>query len=127
VINFTDDVRIFAGCITGRSDWPLKTANKIDGHYLEGTLAHCEVKLTHVDDDPVRPKLFCQSVHQVNHTAFKGYNRAQLSVLEAAILLSRVTAYLPKKSSLSWNIYISVLIRLRALKNEKHGTGLPRQ
>ncbi|TXL14141.1 tetrahydromethanopterin synthesis protein, partial [Methylococcaceae bacterium HT4] len=71
-------------------EWPLKKAKKIDGHFLEGTLAHCEVKLTHVDDDPVRPKLFCQSVHRVNHSAFKGFNRAQLSVLEAAILLSRI-------------------------------------
>ncbi|GAW86610.1 conserved hypothetical protein [Bathymodiolus platifrons methanotrophic gill symbiont] len=90
VINYTDDVRIFAGCVTGRYEWPLKKAKKIDGHFLEGTLAHCEVKLTHVDDDPVRPKLFCQSVHRVNHSAFKGFNRAQLSVLEAAILLSRI-------------------------------------
>ena len=23
VANFTDDVRIFAGCLTGRRDWPL--------------------------------------------------------------------------------------------------------
>lgn len=90
VINFTDDVRVFAGCVTGRNDWPLKKATQVDGHYLANTLAHCEVKLTHVDDDPVRPKLYCQSVHRVNHAAFNGFNRAQFSVLEAAILLSRI-------------------------------------
>ncbi len=97
VINYTDDVRIFAGCVTGRSDWPLKKAKKIDGHFLEGTLAHCEVKLTHVYDDPVRPKLFCQSVHRVNHSAFIGFNRAQFSVLEAAILYSRISRLSPAK------------------------------
>ena len=97
VINYTDDVRIFAGCVTGRSDWPLKKAKKIDGHFLADTLAHCEVKLSHVNDDPVRPKLFCQAVHQVNHAGFKGYNRAQFSVLEAAILLTRVNRLAPAK------------------------------
>jgi hypothetical protein len=24
VINYTDDVRVFAGCVTGRKQWPLK-------------------------------------------------------------------------------------------------------
>ena len=97
IINYTDDVRVFAGCLTGRYDWPLKKANKIDGYYLEDALAHCEVTLTHVDDDHVRPKLFCKAVQRVNHSAFKGYNRAQFSVLEAAILLSRVSRLSPAK------------------------------
>lgn len=97
VINYTDDVRVFAGCVTGRKQWPLKKAQKIEGHFLENALAHCEVKLTHVDDDPVRPKLFCRAVHQINHSAFKGFNRAQFSILEAAILLSRVNRLAPTK------------------------------
>ncbi|WP_428353737.1 DUF447 domain-containing protein [Methyloprofundus sp.] len=97
VINYTDDVRIFAGCVTGRNDWPLLKTKKIDGHFLQGSLAHCAVKLTHVDDDPVRPKLFCQALHRVNHAPFKGFNRAQFSVLEAAILLSRVNHLLATK------------------------------
>jgi len=97
VINYTDDVRVFAGCLTGRRDWSLKKTKKIDGYFLAVALAHCEVKLTHVDDDPVRPKLFCKSVHRANHTPFTGYNRAQFSVLEAAILLSRVGRLSPAK------------------------------
>ncbi len=97
VINYTDDVRVFAGCLTKRPHWPLKKAKKIAGHFLEGTLAHCEVTLTHVTDDPVRPKLFCKTIHQVNHAVFTGFNRAQFSVLEAAILLSRVSRLSPAK------------------------------
>ncbi len=27
VANLTDDVRVFAGCLTGRRDWPLTAAN----------------------------------------------------------------------------------------------------
>ena len=43
-----------------------------------------------MEDDPTRPKLFCKTVHTVNHAPFKGFNRAQYSVLEAAILISRL-------------------------------------
>lgn len=90
VINYCDDVRIFAGCLTGRRDWPLLPAELIQGNYLADTLAHTELKLQRVEDDELRPKLFCKPVHSVNHKPFQGFNRAQYSVLEAAILLSRL-------------------------------------
>jgi hypothetical protein len=53
-------------------------------------LAHTEVELVRIEDDPTRPKLFCKAVHTVNHAPFTGFNRAQYSVLEAAILISRL-------------------------------------
>lgn len=90
VINFCDDVRIFAGCLTGRRNWPLTAAEKIKGRVLVNTLAHTEVELIRIEDDPIRPKLFCTTVHSVNHAPFMGFNRAQYSVLEAAILVSRL-------------------------------------
>ncbi|MFA6162269.1 MAG: DUF447 domain-containing protein [Methylobacter sp.] len=90
VINYCDDVRVFAGCLTGRRDWPLKPAEKIDGQVLECALAHTEVELVRVEDDETRPKLFCKAVHTANHAPFRGFNRAQYSVLEAAILISRL-------------------------------------
>jgi hypothetical protein len=90
VINYCDDVRIFAGCLTWRRDWPLKPAEKINGQVLTAALAHAEVELARVEEDPVRPKLFCKVIHRVNHTPFQGFNRAQFSVLEAAILISRL-------------------------------------
>lgn len=90
VINYSDDVRIFAGCLTGRRDWPLLPAEQVRGNYLAGALAHAELVLQEVEDDPVRPKLFCKALHTVNHQPFQGFNRAQYSVLEAAILISRL-------------------------------------
>ncbi len=90
VINYSDDVRIFAGCLTGRRDWQVKNAEKIVGKVLENTLAHAEVKLVHIEEDSIRPQLFCNIIHQVNHAPFKGFNRAQYAVLESAILLSRI-------------------------------------
>jgi hypothetical protein len=90
VINYCDDVRLFAGCLTGRRDWPLKPAEKVTGQAIDGALAHDEVELIHVEEDETRPKLFCKRVHTVNHAPFQGFNRAQYSVLEAAILISRL-------------------------------------
>jgi hypothetical protein len=90
VINCCDDVRVFAGCLTGRRDWPLQATEQIQGFYLADALAHTELKLDRVEDDTLRPKLFCQAVQTVNHRAFQGFNRAQFAVLEAAILVSRL-------------------------------------
>ena len=90
VLNFCEDVRVFAGCLTGRKEWPVVAAVTITGSYLTAALAHSEFELIRMEDDPERPKLFCRSVHEANHRAFKGFNRAQFSVLEAAILVSRL-------------------------------------
>lgn len=90
VLNYCDDVRVFAGCLTGRRDWPLQPAEKIDGQVLACALAHSEVELVRVEEDPVRPRLHCAVVHTVNHAPFMGFNRAQYAVLEAAILISRL-------------------------------------
>ena len=91
VINFTDDVRVFAGSLTGRRDWPLSAADKIPGYYLNCALSHAEVKLERIEDEAqARPRLICSVEHEVTHAPFRGFNRAQYSVLEAAILISRL-------------------------------------
>ena len=43
VASHTDDVRVFAGCLTGRRDWPVKPAVKGKGVYLESALSHWEL------------------------------------------------------------------------------------
>jgi hypothetical protein len=106
VINYCDDVRIFAGCMTGRHDWPLCPAEKIPGMYVADTLAHIELELAHFENDAVRPKLYCRAVHTISHAPFQGFNRAQFSVLEAAILVSRLEV-------LPWNKIESELAYLR--------------
>lgn len=90
VINASDDVRIFAGCLSGRRDWPLVASSRLPGYRLRDALAHTEVELLRVEEDPLRPKLHCRSVHSATHAPFKGFNRAQNAVLEAAILVSRL-------------------------------------
>lgn len=91
VINYCDDVRVFAGCLTGRRDWPLRDAEKISTPVLACALAHSEVEVLDIEDHPVRPKVICRVVYQANHAPFNGFNRAQFAVLEAAILVSRLS------------------------------------
>ncbi|QSA96109.1 DUF447 domain-containing protein [Methylococcus sp. EFPC2] len=90
VFNHTDDVRVFAGCLTGRRDWPLSPAERVACPRLSVTLTHVELELARVEDDELRPRLYCRAIHQVQHGPFQGYNRAQFAVLEAAILASRL-------------------------------------
>ncbi|MFA9461178.1 DUF447 domain-containing protein [Thiohalorhabdus methylotrophus] len=90
VINFTDDVRVIAGCLTGRRDWPLTRADRVPVQRLESTLSHMELAVERYYPDEQRPGLFCRPVHVANHQPFMGFNRAQWSVVEAAILISRL-------------------------------------
>lgn len=89
-VNLTDDVRVFAGCLTGRRDWPTLTCAKTAGVRLEGALAHRELRLAHLDDDAQRPRLYMDVVYEETHGGFRGFNRAQGAVLECAILVSRL-------------------------------------
>lgn len=90
VANQTDDVRIFAGCLTGRRDWPTVA---IDGHpvpRLAASLTHAELAVVDVQDDVARPRFHCRVLRQAQHGPFEGFNRAQAAVIEAAILASRL-------------------------------------
>lgn len=85
ILNYCDDVRVFAGCLTNRRDcWILNDL------VLENALSHSEVELVSIQDDETRPRLICKMLKTVNHAPFMGFNRAQYSVLEAAILVSRL-------------------------------------
>ena len=90
IINHTDDVRIFAGCLTGRRDWPVRRSERIPGWVLDNALSHQEVEVERIEEDDVRPRFHGRVVHEATHRAFTGHNRAQAAVIEAAILVSRL-------------------------------------
>lgn len=90
VLNMTDDVRIFAGSLTGRRNWATRQAEVVNGHVLENALAHRELRLAEVIEDETRPQLLFKVVHESNHLPFKGFNRAQAAVVEACVLVSRL-------------------------------------
>jgi uncharacterized protein len=89
-INYTDDVRVFAGSLTNRRDWPTLPCQQIEGQYLEQALAHSELEIIDfVDGDP-RSCFTGKIVNEVTHAPFRGFNRAQSAVIEAAVLSSRL-------------------------------------
>jgi hypothetical protein len=90
VANFTDDVRIFAGCLTGRRDWPTLASDRVKIPRLEAALAHAELAVARVVEDELRPRFHCRVVHFASHAPFLGFNRAQAAVVEGAILVSRL-------------------------------------
>lgn len=110
VINRIDDVRIFAGCLTGHKEWPLLPAEQIEGHRLEAALSHVELELNSYEDDEIRPRFYCKPVHEVTHKPFRGFNRAQAAVLEAAILVSRLHMLTDEKIEQEIE-YLSIAIR----------------
>lgn len=93
----TDDVRVFAGCVTGRKGWPTVPASKVRGGRLKDCLAHWELKVERVIEDDVRPRFVCSILHQETHAPWAGFNRAQAAVLELAVLSTRLKMLPPEK------------------------------
>jgi len=118
VVNRIDDVRIFAGCLTDRKDWPLVSTNKVLGKRLQAALSHLELELDYVEDDDVRPRFYLKPVIEVTHSAFKGFNRAQSAVLETAILVSRLNMLSKEKVEQELE-YLTIAIDKTAGENEK--------
>lgn len=89
-VNYTDDVRVFAGALTGHRQWPTLPCSRIEGAYLEAALAHTEIEIVRVEDDDPRATFHGSVICDISHAPFRGFNRAQSAVIEAAILVSRL-------------------------------------
>lgn len=93
----TDDVRVFAGCVTGRKDWPTVATSKVPGGRLAECAGHWELKVERVIEDELRPRFVCSIAHQETHRPWGGFNRAQAAVLELAVLSTRLNMLPPEK------------------------------
>jgi len=90
VLNTLTDVRVIAGCVTGRKLWPTLPADHVPGVRLAVALGHAELRLSRHEDHPQRPVLHLARVHGASHGWFQGLNRAQAAVVEGAVLVSRL-------------------------------------
>ncbi len=97
VASHTGDVRVIAGCVTGRRDWPTVPADVVKGVRLRDTVSHWELAVDHVSEDPQRPRFHCRVAHQASHAVWSGYNRAEAAVLELAVLSTRLNMLPPEK------------------------------
>lgn len=122
VVNLTDDVRVFAGCLTGRYDWPTQPATAITGRRLQDCLAHMELVVGNMVEDELRPEFYCEVRHHETHRPFRGFNRAQAAVLEAAILVSRLHM-LPQEKIDAELKYLEIAVEKTAGTAEREAWG----
>jgi hypothetical protein len=121
-VNFTDDVRVFAGALTGRRQWPTLPCHQIEGQYLEQALSHIELELIGFEDSDPRAKFTGSIISEVTHVPFRGFNRAQNAVIEAAVLTSRLHM-LPAEKIQQEIDYLKIAIDKTAGDNEHEAWG----
>ncbi len=122
VANYTDDVRVFAGCLTGRRDFPLTASSAIAVPRLASALAHAELAVETVTEDEQRPRFRCRVVREEVHAPFRGFNRAKAAVVEAAILVSRLHM-LPREKVEQEIAYLKIAISKTAGPEELEAWG----
>jgi len=122
IANYTDDTRIFAGCLTGRKNWPTVPVANCPVPRLEAALAHSVLEVVEVQDDGMRPRHFCRVVAEEMHAPFTGLNRAKAAVLELAILVSRL-GMLPRSKIESEIAYLAIAIEKTSGPAEKEAWG----
>jgi len=106
VASHVDDVRIFAGCLTGRRDWPVvATGGPVPR--LRAALAHWELAVEGITEHAERPRFRTRLVRAVSHAPASGFNRAQAAVIELAILASRLD-FLPRDKVARETAYLAI-------------------
>ena len=129
VLNLLTDVRVFAGCVTGRRAWPTVDAH-LAGEPRAVRLAmaeeHVVLRLDTQDDDAQRPTLRLVRLRSERHAAWPGFNRAQAAVIEGAVLVSRLHM-LPREKVASEMAYLQIAIDKTAGPYEHEAWGWLRE
>jgi uncharacterized protein len=126
VLNIVVDTRVFAGSVTGRRDWPMQKAERIEGLRLASALSHLELQLLDEKADGPRTVLRMGRVHEAIHSAFIGFNRAQAAVVEGAVLVSRLHM-LPLEKIDAEMAYLQIAIDKTAGPHEHEAWGWLRE
>ncbi len=122
VVNYVDDVRIFAGCLTGRKEWPVTRLANFAVPRLAAALAHAELAVERVEDHPERPRFLCRVQRIEQHAPFLGLNRAKAAVVELSILVSRLD-FLPREKIEREIEYLKISIDKTAGPEEQEAWG----
>ena len=120
VLNVLTDVRVVAGCVTGRRSWPtveVHGAGEPRAVRLATALEHVLLRLEDQDGDAQRPTLRLVRLRSERHAAWPGFNRAQAAVIEGAVLVSRLHL-LPLAKIESEMTYLQIAIDKTAGPNE---------
>lgn len=90
VVNFTDDVLLFARCALTPHLPPLRKASQVAAPILEAACSWREFRVTASDLGAERALFRAQVVAVGRGREFLGFNRAQHAVIEATILATRL-------------------------------------
>ncbi len=90
VVNFTDNVLVFARCALGEAPFRTFPARKIRGTVLADTCHWKEFEVETADRIQDRARFLCRVVEEGRVRDFVGLNRAKHAVIEAAIAASRI-------------------------------------
>ncbi|YBV97879.1 DUF447 family protein [Phyllobacteriaceae bacterium JZ32] len=118
VANYTDDMLVFAGCLTGRKDWPVVPVDDCPVPRLRTALSHSVLEVVSVAEDALRPRFSCKVVSEGMHAPFTGMNRAKAAVLELAILVSRLHM-LPREKIDAELAYLGIAMEKTAGPDER--------
>jgi hypothetical protein len=94
----------------------------VPGLRLKHAFGHVELAVAAVDDDPERPRFHCRIVHERAARPFRGFNRAQGAVIEAAILSTRLNL-LPRDKVEGELAYLAIAIEKTAGAAEAEAWG----
>ena len=118
-VNFIDNVKVFSGIVTGeKKDWDLEVFDDKCAPHIQNTNTHMNVRVIEDHDDPVRPRIICEVINEQIHRPFLGFNRAQFSVIELAVLSTRLGRIDDNKIKDEMK-YLKIGIDKTAGKNEK--------
>jgi hypothetical protein len=118
LVNWTTDVKVFAGAVTGRRTWPLEDVPGSPLQRLQSALTHAELTVTQVEAHDERPRFICRVERTVTHAPYRGFVRAEAAVIEAAILATRLNR-LPKAKVEEELRYLQIAIDKTAGPNER--------
>ncbi|MBC6444569.1 MAG: DUF447 family protein [Alphaproteobacteria bacterium GM202ARS2] len=90
VIHLSDNPLLFAGCLVGKRDFPLRKAEKVTGWVLPQAVRAFEIEVVDIQDDEQRPRVTCSIVWTQNLSDWQGFNRAGMAIIEGCILMSRL-------------------------------------
>ena len=90
-INYVDNVKVFAGIVTEeKKSWDLNQVSDSCVPHLDITNTYMNVNVCQENDDEVRPNIICNIENTKILRPFMGFNRAQFSVIELAVLSTRL-------------------------------------
>jgi hypothetical protein len=121
VASHVDDVRVFAGCLTGRRDWPL-VPTSCPVPRLAAAISHWELAVESVVEDEQRPRFQTRLAAATAHAPASGFNRAKAAVIELAILSTRL-GMLPREKVRSEAAYLAIAVEKTAGPEEREAWG----